>query len=326
MTVLITLTTAGIDSGPFNLYSDVDGYVSAFATGIGRATLLVGYSSAAVPDGTTIIRVSSSGNCTNYIDLAVVATTTTTTTGLTTTTTTFTTTTTTTGIAYNLSLGSPDCRLNNCGDGAVCAVRYDINVDNAPVGSYLTVTYNSGNASVSLYDSSPVSGVLEYSEPDNTGTVNFTLFLRDSGGNILTSITTNLSHQSFWSVLSICPTIITAIKLSTTNTGQCSDINSNPTQNYIYVGYNETWFTNLGGGNIVTAGAHFDNRIYDYNSANTIIHVDSVYFGVNSIFEDTGVYDGNYLIKDTSAEIPATNTLLTVTFDGVHSYAITSPC
>jgi hypothetical protein len=216
MTVLITLTTAGIDSGPFNLYSDVDGYVSAFATGIGRATLLVGYSSAAVPDGTTIIRVSSSGNCTNYIDLAVVATTTTTTTGLTTTTTTFTTTTTTTGIAYNLSLGSPDCRLNNCGDGAVCAVRYDINVDNAPVGSYLTVTYNSGNASVSLYDSSPVSGVLEYSEPDNTGTVNFTLFLRDSGRNILTSITDTLSHESFWQFLSICPEICYKISQCTT--------------------------------------------------------------------------------------------------------------
>lgn len=206
ITVLITLTTAGIDSGPFNLYSDVDSYTSAFATGIGRATLLAGYSSMVVPDGTTIIRLVSSGNCTNYLDLAVVATTTTTTTGLTTTTTTALTTTTTTGIAYNLALASPTCRLNNCGDNLICAVRYAISVDNAPVGSYLTVTYNSGNASVSIYDSSPISGILEYTEPDATGTVNFTIFLRDSGGSVLTSITQTLSHQAFWAFLSICST------------------------------------------------------------------------------------------------------------------------
>lgn len=88
MTVLITLTTAGADSGPFDLYSNLDGYVSAFATGVSKSALLAGYSSSAVPNGTTTIRIKSTGVCTNYIDVTVVTTTTTTTTGSPTTTTT----------------------------------------------------------------------------------------------------------------------------------------------------------------------------------------------------------------------------------------------
>lgn len=204
MTVLITLTTAGIDSGPFNLYSNTDGYLSAFASGIGRASLLAGYSSSVVPDGTTTIRLISTGNCTNYTDLLVNATTTTTTSGLTTTTTTGLTTTSTTAIVYNLSVGDPSCRLNNCGDNSICAVRYNISVDLAPVGSYLTITQNSGTATVVIYNASPVAGMLEYSEVNALGTANFTIFLRDSGGSILTSITSTISHQSFWQFLSIC--------------------------------------------------------------------------------------------------------------------------
>ena len=96
MTVLITLTTAGTDTGPFNLYSNVDGYVSAFETGVSKAALLAGYSSALVPNGTTIIRIKSTGTCVNYIDVTVVTTTTTTTTSTPTTTTTTTSTPTTT--------------------------------------------------------------------------------------------------------------------------------------------------------------------------------------------------------------------------------------
>jgi len=81
MTVLITLTTAGSDSGPFNLYSDADGFTSAFETGVTKVDLLAGYSSALVPDPTTIIRVmSNNALCTNYIDLELYPTTTTTTT------------------------------------------------------------------------------------------------------------------------------------------------------------------------------------------------------------------------------------------------------
>jgi hypothetical protein len=98
MTVLITLTIAGTDTGPFDLYSNVDGYVSAFETTVSKAALLAGYSSALVPNGTTIIRVKSKGTCVNYVDIPVVTTTTTTTTGtpITTTTTTSSSSTTTT--------------------------------------------------------------------------------------------------------------------------------------------------------------------------------------------------------------------------------------
>lgn len=102
MTVLITLTVAGADSGPFNLFSNIDGYTSAFETGVPRASLLAGYASALVPDYTTTVRVKSDGMCVNYVDIVLENTTTTTTTVAPTTTTTTTivgpTTTTTTTI------------------------------------------------------------------------------------------------------------------------------------------------------------------------------------------------------------------------------------
>ncbi|NBW92317.1 MAG: hypothetical protein EBR53_07675 [Actinobacteria bacterium] len=79
MYVFITLTSAGADAGPFNLYSNVDGFVSAFATGVSKAALLAGYSVVA-PAGTTTVRIISNGVCTNYIDVVIGATTTTTTT------------------------------------------------------------------------------------------------------------------------------------------------------------------------------------------------------------------------------------------------------
>lgn len=89
MTVLITLTTAGADSGPFDLYSDLDGYISAFESGVAKAALEAGYASSLVPDYTNIIRVKSNGEfCTNYTDITVGTTTTTTSTSTTTTTTT----------------------------------------------------------------------------------------------------------------------------------------------------------------------------------------------------------------------------------------------
>jgi len=88
MTVLITLTTAGADSGPFNLYSNIDGYVTAFESGVSKVALLAGYSSSLVPDYTTSVRVLSTGACTNYIDIILTSGTTTTSSSSTTTTTT----------------------------------------------------------------------------------------------------------------------------------------------------------------------------------------------------------------------------------------------
>jgi hypothetical protein len=71
MTVYIELTSAGADTGPFNLYSNVDLYTSAFEVGVSRLDLTNGYTSNVVPNETTSIRIKSSGNCINYIDIKV---------------------------------------------------------------------------------------------------------------------------------------------------------------------------------------------------------------------------------------------------------------
>jgi len=72
MTVLITLTTIGADAGPFDLYSSVDGFSSAFDFGIPAASLIAGYAASFVPDYTTVVRVKSTGElCTNYVDIPV---------------------------------------------------------------------------------------------------------------------------------------------------------------------------------------------------------------------------------------------------------------
>jgi len=79
MTVFITLTLAGANVGPFNLYSNIDGYTTAFESGVSSAILLAGYASDLVPDGTTTIRLLSTGECTNYFDIVLSEPTTTTT-------------------------------------------------------------------------------------------------------------------------------------------------------------------------------------------------------------------------------------------------------
>ena len=98
---IITLTTAGADTGPFNLLSDADSYAVPFETGVAKSSLVAGYTTNLIPDIATIIRVQSSSSlCTNYIDLSYPGSPTTTSTTTTTTTpeptTTSTTTTTTT--------------------------------------------------------------------------------------------------------------------------------------------------------------------------------------------------------------------------------------
>jgi len=112
MNVYIILTTAGTDTGPFDLYSDVDGFATAFETAVSKASLVAGYSTTA-PDGSTQIKVVSTGNCTNsvIIDIGVCATTTTTTTIVSTTTTTTTivstTTTSTTAVITTTTTTTP---------------------------------------------------------------------------------------------------------------------------------------------------------------------------------------------------------------------------
>lgn len=91
MTILITLNTVGVDCSTFDIYSNVDGYTSAFETNVPKATLLSGFSSSNVPNGTITIRIKAKGLCSNYIELNLDGSTTTTTTSTTSTTSTTTT-------------------------------------------------------------------------------------------------------------------------------------------------------------------------------------------------------------------------------------------
>ena len=110
MTLLITLTVADIDTGPFNLYSNVNNYDPAFAELIEKSVLLAGYTSTVVPDGTTSIEVKSVNElCNNFILLTVDATTSTTTSTSTSTSTTTSTSSTTTTTTTSCSICSvPD--------------------------------------------------------------------------------------------------------------------------------------------------------------------------------------------------------------------------
>lgn len=131
MTVLITLTTAGTSTGPFSLYSNVDSYSTPFVTGVSRSSLLAGYTSTVVPNGTTIIRVMSTGTCTNYTDISVVPCSTTTTT-----TTVTPTTTTTTTVAYqiyvidNSASGSSSAA---CSGSTTTTIVYALPANNVPI-------------------------------------------------------------------------------------------------------------------------------------------------------------------------------------------------
>jgi hypothetical protein len=76
MTITITLTSAGLDSGPFDLYTNATGSFTLMESGVNKNILLAGYTVTTL-DGTTVVRVQSTGTCTNYEDINVQTTTTT---------------------------------------------------------------------------------------------------------------------------------------------------------------------------------------------------------------------------------------------------------
>lgn len=163
MTVLITLTTAGLDSGPFNLYSNIDGYTSAFETGVSRASLLAGYSSALVPDYATIIRVLSTGDCNNYIDIVLDAPASTTTT-----------TTATPSFIYLGTASTYATALNAC-SAANCAQPYYLPIPVVFIGQIiyndpgLTSPYVGGNQWIAI--SEACNGIFTAVQVDNSGNV-----------------------------------------------------------------------------------------------------------------------------------------------------------
>lgn len=153
MVVLVTLTSPGADTGPFNLFSSVD-LVTPLVSGVAKSALVSGYTLSSVPDAATYIKVASTGTCTNSINLNVTTPTTTTTTtlvGPTTTTTTTaipatTTTTTTAAIHYNYAFeitpsGDATMYLNNRPGIPNFTTSYNLDLVN-------TTTYNLGSDSI----------------------------------------------------------------------------------------------------------------------------------------------------------------------------------
>lgn len=105
-TVLITLVIAGADTGPFDLYSDANGFTSPFEVDVPKASLVAGYTSILVPATATLIKIVSKGVCTNELILPIIGTLATTTTTTTSTPASTTTSSTTTGAPTTTSTTS----------------------------------------------------------------------------------------------------------------------------------------------------------------------------------------------------------------------------
>lgn len=72
MYAYITISNVGADAGPFNLYSDLDSYTSAFESNVPKSFLEAGYASNLVPDGTLVIRIQSANeNCGNFVNVSL---------------------------------------------------------------------------------------------------------------------------------------------------------------------------------------------------------------------------------------------------------------
>jgi hypothetical protein len=129
MTVLVTLTVYGSDVGPFDIYSNpIDGnnHGTFIIGGILLSQVIApGYTVYDVPDDTTVIRLLSTGDCDNYIDIVVGTTTTTSSTSTSTTTSTSTSTTTTTTTAVPCELYDTfdvrlsDAEIDHCSEQSV---------------------------------------------------------------------------------------------------------------------------------------------------------------------------------------------------------------
>lgn len=69
MTIQITLSVLGNETGPFDLYSDVDNFITPFITNVPRASFLSTYEVEA-PDETTIVKIINLNPlCTGNVDI-----------------------------------------------------------------------------------------------------------------------------------------------------------------------------------------------------------------------------------------------------------------
>ncbi len=73
MGLVITLSSIGNDvTGPFDLFSNIDNFINAFASDISLSELTNGYPVSNVPDNTSVIRVFDKSNkCLSFIDTSI---------------------------------------------------------------------------------------------------------------------------------------------------------------------------------------------------------------------------------------------------------------
>jgi len=71
-TMTIRLTSAGVDTGNVNIYTDADGYTTVLeSTTTAVLTGPFGLINLGIPSGATIVRIQNVGVCTNYVDVAI---------------------------------------------------------------------------------------------------------------------------------------------------------------------------------------------------------------------------------------------------------------
>lgn len=70
MIATVTLTTAGINTSLFDIYSNSDNFTTPIISNVGVASLLSGVN-VNIPDNSTEVRVQSLGDCVNYIDITL---------------------------------------------------------------------------------------------------------------------------------------------------------------------------------------------------------------------------------------------------------------
>ena len=133
MTIIITLSFAGNETGPFDLYSDATGFAIPFAQNVSKAALLAGYQVEA-PDGTTVVRLDNLNSSCGSIDIYSCATPNCDFTGsiicdVTTTTTTSSSSTTTTSTTYFPDPSGVPCLWSTNGGNSGLLAVYDIDTN-----------------------------------------------------------------------------------------------------------------------------------------------------------------------------------------------------
>ena len=247
MTVTIILTLAGNDTGPFDLYSDVDGYTSAFIVGVSRGVLVTGLTTGTVPDGTTNILVQSTGACERDLYLTVAGAPTTTTTS----TTTSTTSTTTTSIpCYNYiveGVPSIDIEWTDC-DGIpdsatvtdaiiICAQQYSV-YSTGGEGNITETSYCGSTTTTTTTTPNPNREITIHASVRDEGTYDVSIYYQINSGGWLALIG-NYPIVSCFNSTTI-PTTITAPVGATVEIALCFPTSSGDYNFYASTSISET--------------------------------------------------------------------------------------